>query len=105
MLISSNYSNVNAANCTAPGGDGFAKMFRVGKSAAHGDAVKRGRIVGQDGFAFVAPAPKNAFDAAQQSGKTEELHNQILALAKAQNQSTNGGTSIPATFLRVTVCL
>jgi SAM-dependent methyltransferase len=45
----------------------------------------------------------NAFEAAQQSGKVEELHNQLLELAKAQNQSTNGGTSIPATFMRVTV--
>jgi len=47
----------------------------------------------------------NAFEAAQKSRKEEELHNQLLELAKAQNKSTNGGTSIPATFLRVTVCL
>ena len=47
----------------------------------------------------------NAFEAAQKSGKVEELHNQLLELAKAQNKSTDGGTSIPATFLRVTVCL
>ena len=47
----------------------------------------------------------NAFEAAQKSGKVEELQNQLLELAKAQNQSTDGGTSIPATFLRVTVCL
>jgi ubiquinone/menaquinone biosynthesis C-methylase UbiE len=47
----------------------------------------------------------NAFDAAQQSGKVEDLQNQLLELAKAQNTGTNGSTSIPATFLRVTVCL
>ena len=47
----------------------------------------------------------NAFEAAQNSGKAEEFHNQLLELAKAQNTSANGGTSIPATFLRVTVCL
>jgi hypothetical protein len=47
----------------------------------------------------------NAFEAAQNSGKVEDLHNQLLELAKAQNKSTNGGTSIPATFLRVTVCV
>jgi len=47
----------------------------------------------------------NAFEAAQKSGTVEELHNQLLELAKVQNQSTNGGTSIPATFLRVTVCV
>jgi hypothetical protein len=47
----------------------------------------------------------NAFEAAEKSGKEQELHNQLLELAKAQNQDTNGGTSIPATFLRVTVSL
>ena len=47
----------------------------------------------------------NAFEAAEKSGKVEELHNQLLELAKAQNKSTDGSTSIPATFLRVTVCL
>ncbi len=47
----------------------------------------------------------NAFEAAEKSGKVEELHNQLLELAKAQNKSTDGGTSIPATFLRVTVRL
>lgn len=45
----------------------------------------------------------NAFDAAQKNGKMEELHSQLLELAKAQNKSNNDGTSIPATFLRVTV--
>ena len=45
----------------------------------------------------------NAVDAAQKNGKVEELHNQLLDLAKSQNKKRNGGTSIPATFLRVTV--
>jgi ubiquinone/menaquinone biosynthesis C-methylase UbiE len=45
----------------------------------------------------------NAFDAAEKDGKTEELQTQLVELAKAQNKSTNGGTSIAATFLRVTV--
>jgi ubiquinone/menaquinone biosynthesis C-methylase UbiE len=45
----------------------------------------------------------NAFEAAQKNGKVEELHQQLLELAKTQNQSSNGATSIPATFLRVTV--
>ena len=45
----------------------------------------------------------NAFDAAEKNGKVEELHSQLVELANAQNQSKNGGTSIPATFLRVTV--
>jgi hypothetical protein len=47
----------------------------------------------------------NAFEAAEQTGKAEELHGQLLDLAKEQNKSANGGTSIPATFLRVTVNL
>ena len=47
----------------------------------------------------------NAYEAAQKNGKVEELHSQLLELAKAQNKSIDGGTSIPATFLRVTVNL
>jgi ubiquinone/menaquinone biosynthesis C-methylase UbiE len=47
----------------------------------------------------------NAFEGAEKSGKVGELHSQLLDLVKAQNQSTDGGTSIPATFLRVTVHL
>ena len=45
----------------------------------------------------------NAFEAAEKSGKVEELHNQRLELAMAHNKNTDGGTSISATFLRVTV--
>jgi hypothetical protein len=45
----------------------------------------------------------NAFEAAEKNGKVDELHSQLAELAKAQNRSTNGSTSIPATFLRVTV--
>jgi ubiquinone/menaquinone biosynthesis C-methylase UbiE len=46
----------------------------------------------------------NAFEAAEKNGKVEELHRQLVELAHAQNNSTDGSTSIPATFLRVTVC-
>jgi len=45
----------------------------------------------------------NAFEAAETSGRVEELSSRLVELAKAQNKSENGGTSIPATFLRVTV--
>jgi ubiquinone/menaquinone biosynthesis C-methylase UbiE len=45
----------------------------------------------------------NAFEAAQRTGKADELRGELEELAKAQNRSKNGGTSIPATFLRVTV--
>jgi ubiquinone/menaquinone biosynthesis C-methylase UbiE len=47
----------------------------------------------------------NAFDAAEQSGRAEELQRKLLDLAKAHNKSTNDGTLIPATFLRVAVSL
>lgn len=45
----------------------------------------------------------NAFESAEKNGEENELHRQLLELAKAQNMSGNGGTLIPATFLRVTV--
>jgi len=45
----------------------------------------------------------NAFEAAQKTGKVEELHRQLLELAAAQNKAAGRGTSIPATFLRVSV--
>jgi ubiquinone/menaquinone biosynthesis C-methylase UbiE len=45
----------------------------------------------------------NAYEAAEKNGKVEELHSQLLELAKSQNTNSDGGTSIPATFLRVTV--
>ena len=45
----------------------------------------------------------NAFEAAQKNGKEEELHRQLVELAHSHNKSANAGTSIPATFLRVTV--
>ncbi len=47
----------------------------------------------------------NAVEAAQKSGKMEELHKQLLELAEEQNKSTDGSTLIPATFMRVTVNL
>jgi SAM-dependent methyltransferase len=77
--------------------------------------------MGKDTFYFISPDKRptqvlesfrrfygptmNAFEAAQKSGNGEELQNQLLELANAQNTSTDGSTSIPATFLRVTVSL
>lgn len=45
----------------------------------------------------------NAFEAAAKNGKQDELYDQLVTLAIAQNQSKDGGTYIPATFLKVTV--
>jgi ubiquinone/menaquinone biosynthesis C-methylase UbiE len=47
----------------------------------------------------------NAVEAAQKNGKAEELHSQLVELAKSQNKTTDAGTFIPATFMRVTVSL
>jgi ubiquinone/menaquinone biosynthesis C-methylase UbiE len=47
----------------------------------------------------------NAYEAAKKNGKVEDLHRQLVQLAKSQNASNNGHTMIPATFLRVTVNL
>ena len=47
----------------------------------------------------------NAFEAAEKDGRAKELNNQLVELAKSQNKSANGGTAIPATFMRVTVNL
>jgi ubiquinone/menaquinone biosynthesis C-methylase UbiE len=47
----------------------------------------------------------NAFEAAEKTGRADELQSQLINLAKAHNTSNNGGTSIPADFLRVTVNL
>ena len=45
----------------------------------------------------------NAFDAADRNGRAAELQKELEALFTSQNTRTGGGTSIPATFLRVTV--
>jgi hypothetical protein len=46
----------------------------------------------------------NAFEAASANGKTDDLRSELVALFEEKNDSTkNGLTSIPATFLRVTV--
>ena len=46
----------------------------------------------------------NAFAAAEQTGKSAELQQELEALFELQNKSADkSATSIPATFLRVTV--
>jgi len=45
----------------------------------------------------------NAFAAAEQNGKAEDLARELVELFTAQNKSANGICSIPATFMRVTV--
>src|SRR3954468_638208 len=47
----------------------------------------------------------NAVEAARNNGKADELDNQLVELANAQNKTKDVGTLIPATFMRVTVSL
>ena len=47
----------------------------------------------------------NAFEAAEKNGRVDEIHTQLVELAKTENTSTDGGASISATFMRVTVSL
>jgi SAM-dependent methyltransferase len=54
--------------------------------------------------AFYGPT-MNAVESAQKQGKADELHSQLVELAKAQNKNGTDGTFIPATFMRVTVKL
>jgi SAM-dependent methyltransferase len=45
----------------------------------------------------------NAFEAAEKNGRGGDLKQEMDALFESKNTSTNGRTSIPANFLRVTV--
>ncbi len=48
----------------------------------------------------------NAFAAAKETGRTADLEMELIELFERQNESTDKGrTSIPATFLRVTISL
>jgi hypothetical protein len=48
----------------------------------------------------------NAFEAAEKDGRAGDLQKELEALFNSQNKSTSkNATSIPATFLRVTVAL
>ncbi len=46
----------------------------------------------------------NAFEAAEKNGRAADLQKELEELFNTQNKS-NDATSIPATFLRVTVAL
>jgi hypothetical protein len=69
---------------------------KTGKSPA---GVKAG-----DGFRKYYGPTMNAFDAAEKNGRAADLQKELEDLFNSQNKSPNkDATSIPATFLRVTV--
>lgn len=45
----------------------------------------------------------NAFEAAEKNGKALELQHELEVLFNSQNKNSDNATSIPATFLRVTI--
>lgn len=114
-----------SASFLPPPPEGFVSPMTWGVDShirerfAHAGVPGENVTLSQDTFHFVSPdqtpadvvdsfrrfygPTMNAFEAAHASGRAEDLHGQLLELAEAQNTSTNGGTSIPATFLRVTV--
>jgi SAM-dependent methyltransferase len=54
-------------------------------------------------FRAFYPPTMNAFDAAAKDGREDQLQTELDDLFLQHNTSTDGATSIPATFLRVTV--
>ena len=56
-----------------------------------------------DAFRIYYGPTMNAYAAAEKNGKVDDLHRQLVDLALAQNDASAGGTSISATFMRVTV--
>src|SRR5258707_10651344 len=119
LKISSNY--------TPPPPEGFVSPVTWGIEA---NVIERFTDAGaetakisfaRDTYNFVYPAPPselveafrsyygptmNAFEAAEANGRSAELQTELDSLFNAQNASvTSDATSIPATFLRVTVAL
>jgi ubiquinone/menaquinone biosynthesis C-methylase UbiE len=110
---------------TPPPPEGFVSPMTWGVDAhileRFGEAgVPREKIsMTRDTFRFVASDKKpeqiielfrrfygptmNAYEAAEKSGKVDELHTRLVELAESQNTVNHGSTSISATFLKVTV--
>jgi len=112
---------------TPPPPEGFVSPMTWGvessvaeRFAAAGDAAEKVSFA-RDTFTFNFPGTPaefvgrfksyygptmNAFEAADKSGRVADLQRQLEDLFKAQNRSSSKDmTSIPATFLRVTVSL
>jgi SAM-dependent methyltransferase len=59
-----------------------------------------------DEFRLYYGPTMNAFEAAEKNGRADALRQELVALFESQNRSADKGrTSIPATFLRVTVAV
>ena len=56
-----------------------------------------------DKFRLYYGPTMNAFEAAAKNGKADDLRRELVDLFNRENRSGNGGTYIPASYLRVTV--
>jgi SAM-dependent methyltransferase len=117
LRISSSYSPPPPAGFVSPMTWGIEANVIERFTAA---GIPRGRVsFARDTYTFNSPcAPSefvaefrkyygptmNAFDVAEKSGRAAELQKELEALFESQNKSpSKDATSIPATFLRVTV--
>ena len=117
LKISSAYSPPPPEGFVSPMTWGIAEHVRERFVAA---GVSENKISCEpDSFVFNAAVPPseflasfktyygptmNAFEAAETNGRSDDLLGELDALFNAQNQSSDpGATTIPATFLRVTV--
>ncbi len=116
-----------SAAYTPPPPEGFVSPMKWGLEAdvierfAAAGVPKEKISFGRDTWTFTTPASPasyvadfrdyygptmNAFDAAAKNGKAEELLRELEVLFERCNRSVNGsGSSIPATFLHVTVSI
>jgi hypothetical protein len=117
LRISSAYSPPPPEGFVSPMTWGIEQNV-VERFAAAGIA-KQGISFVRDTYTFNFPGPPaeflsafrrfygptmNAFEAAEKSGRADELAKELTALFVSQNKNARGdATSIPATFLRVTV--
>jgi SAM-dependent methyltransferase len=109
---------------TPPPPDGFVSPMTWGVESHvierfAGAGIAREKIsFARETFTFYHPSPPgvfvsefrnyygptmNAFDAAEKNGRATDLHKELEDLFISRNESRNGCTSIPATFLQVTV--
>jgi len=116
LKISGRYSPPPPAGFVSPvtWGDEATATQRFAEAGVRGDQVTFERRT----YRFVHPGTPaelielfrhfygptmNAFAAAEANGCADELLGELQDLAAAQNTAANGTTSIPATYLRVTV--
>ncbi len=119
LRISSAYSPPPPEGSVSPMARGIEA--NVVERLGHAGIAAKSITCQPDTFVFEAPVPPteyltwfrdsygptmNAFDAADQSGRADELFGELNELFNTQNSSTDSArTAIPATFLRVTVAV